>query len=40
MTLPSGLTRSEQLQLGAAALRGAISGAAHAIITWLLGHAH
>ena len=38
MTTPpaSGLTRAERLLLGAAALRGALAGAARAIITWLL----
>ena len=31
-----GLTRAERLLLAAAALRGALAGAAHAITTWLL----
>ncbi len=31
-----GLTRVERLLLAAAALRGALAGAARAIITWLL----
>jgi hypothetical protein len=35
MTRPS-LTRTERLLLAAAALRGALSGSARAIITWLL----
>ncbi len=36
-----GLTRAERLLLAAAALRGALAGAAHAIITWLLDqHIH
>ena len=30
------LTRAERLQLAAAALRGALAGAARAIATWLL----
>ena len=30
------LTRAERLQLAAAALRGALAGAARAITTWLL----
>jgi hypothetical protein len=38
MTTPpdSGLTRAERLLLAAAALRGALAGAARAIATWLL----
>jgi hypothetical protein len=36
-----GLTRAERLLLAAAALRGALAGAARAIITWLLDqHIH
>jgi hypothetical protein len=31
-----GLTRAERLLLAATALRGALTGAARAIITWLL----
>jgi hypothetical protein len=38
MTIPPGpgLTRAERLWLAAAALRGALAGAARAITTWLL----
>jgi hypothetical protein len=38
MTSPSdpGLTRAERLLLAAAALRGALAGAARAITVWLL----
>jgi len=36
MTTPPSLTRAERLLLAAAALRGALAGAARAIITWLL----
>lgn len=38
MTTPPdpGLTRAERLLLAAAALRGALAGAARAITTWLL----
>jgi hypothetical protein len=37
MTDPtSSLTRTERLQLAAAALRGGLAGAARAITTWLL----
>ena len=35
-TYESRLTRAERLQLAAAALRGALTGAARAITTWLL----
>jgi hypothetical protein len=40
MTTPSepGLTRAERLLLAAAALRGALTGAARAITTLLLDH--
>jgi hypothetical protein len=34
--LDPGLTRAERLLLAAAALRGALAGAARAITTWLL----
>ena len=43
MTTPPdlSLTRAERLCLAAAALRGALAGAARAIITWLLDqHLH
>jgi len=35
-TPESRLTRAERLQLAAAALRGALSGAARAIVSWLI----
>ena len=35
-TYESRITRAERLQLAAAALRGALAGAARAITTWLL----
>lgn len=38
MNRTPGLTRAERLLLAAAALRGAVAGAAHAIIAWLLDH--
>ncbi|MDL4814205.1 hypothetical protein [Actinomadura opuntiae] len=34
----SGLTRTERLLLASAAVRGALTGAARAITTWLLDH--
>jgi hypothetical protein len=36
MTQTSDLTRTERLLLAAAALRGALAGATHALISWLL----
>ena len=35
-TRNSGLTRAERLQLAAAALRGVLTGAARAVVTWLI----
>lgn len=41
MTATPSLTRAERLLLAAAALRGAMAGAARAIITWLIDqHVH
>ena len=37
-TTSTSLTRAERLLLAAAALRGALAGAARAITTWLLEH--
>jgi hypothetical protein len=36
MTRPSRLTRAEQLTLAGAAIRGVFSGAARALIVWIL----
>lgn len=38
MTPTPELTRAERLLLAAAALRGALAGAARAVTTWLLEH--
>lgn len=38
MTRTPGPTHNERLLLAAAALRGALAGAARAITTWLLDH--
>jgi hypothetical protein len=38
MTSRTPLTRSERLALAGAAIRGVLTGAAHAAITWLLVH--
>jgi hypothetical protein len=41
MTTDPNRTRSERLLLAAAALRGVLSGAARAIVTWLIEeHSH
>jgi hypothetical protein len=40
-SLESRLTRAERLQLAAAVLRGVLTGAARAVVTWLLeSHTH
>jgi hypothetical protein len=39
MTTRRRLTRREQLVLAAAAVRGFIAGAVHALLDWILDHA-